>query len=154
MKKVSPFVVTNVTRNIYQTGTSSSVSRSKKTRLYVTTSNLIKPKNTIEMISLRNLRFSRLDCAMIKSALIDFVNKNFHLDSEENPLTEHDVSLKWSRYAGCSCPCSPGYIVDFTVGSFFSKFRSNEDYRNVTTQRVCYNVELGFASAQSTETAK
>ena len=22
-----------------------------------------------------------------------------------------DTKVKWSRYAGCSCPCSPGFIV-------------------------------------------
>ena len=22
-----------------------------------------------------------------------------------------DVKVKWSQYAGCSCPCSPGFIV-------------------------------------------
>jgi hypothetical protein len=23
-----------------------------------------------------------------------------------------DAQLRWSRYAGCSCPCSPGFILD------------------------------------------
>ena len=23
-----------------------------------------------------------------------------------------DTKLRWSQYAGCSCPCSPGFIVD------------------------------------------
>lgn len=23
-----------------------------------------------------------------------------------------DVKVRWSKYAGCSCPCSPGFIVE------------------------------------------
>jgi hypothetical protein len=23
-----------------------------------------------------------------------------------------DTKVRWSQYAGCSCPCSPGFIVD------------------------------------------
>ena len=23
-----------------------------------------------------------------------------------------DTRVRWSQYAGCSCPCSPGFIVD------------------------------------------
>lgn len=23
-----------------------------------------------------------------------------------------DTKLRWSQYAGCSCPCSPGFIID------------------------------------------
>jgi hypothetical protein len=24
--------------------------------------------------------------------------------------------VKWSQYAGCSCPCSPGFVVDSVLG--------------------------------------
>ena len=27
-----------------------------------------------------------------------------------------DTRVKWSQYAGCSCPCSPGFIVDNVYG--------------------------------------
>jgi hypothetical protein len=27
-----------------------------------------------------------------------------------------DTKVKWSQYAGCSCPCSPGFIVDNVYG--------------------------------------
>ena len=23
-----------------------------------------------------------------------------------------DTKVRWSQYAGCSCPCSPGFIVE------------------------------------------
>jgi len=23
-----------------------------------------------------------------------------------------DTKVRWSQYAGCSCPCSPGFVVD------------------------------------------
>jgi len=26
------------------------------------------------------------------------------------------TKVKWSQYAGCSCPCSPGFIVENTYG--------------------------------------
>lgn len=26
------------------------------------------------------------------------------------------TKVKWSQYAGCSCPCSPGFIVEDVVG--------------------------------------
>ena len=26
------------------------------------------------------------------------------------------TKVKWSQYAGCSCPCSPGFIVDSVYG--------------------------------------
>jgi hypothetical protein len=26
------------------------------------------------------------------------------------------TKVKWSQYAGCSCPCSPGFIVEGVVG--------------------------------------
>jgi hypothetical protein len=27
-----------------------------------------------------------------------------------------NTKVRWSRYAGCSCPCSPGFIIDDDVG--------------------------------------
>ena len=27
-----------------------------------------------------------------------------------------DTKVKWSQYAGCSCPCSPGFVVDNVYG--------------------------------------
>ena len=27
-----------------------------------------------------------------------------------------DTRVKWSQYAGCSCPCSPGFVVDNIYG--------------------------------------
>jgi hypothetical protein len=27
-----------------------------------------------------------------------------------------NAKFKWSQYAGCSCPCSPGFIADVALG--------------------------------------
>jgi hypothetical protein len=27
-----------------------------------------------------------------------------------------DTRVKWSQYAGCSCPCSPGFVIDGAHG--------------------------------------
>lgn len=27
------------------------------------------------------------------------------------------TKARWSQYAGCTCPCSPGFILDVTLGS-------------------------------------
>lgn len=31
---------------------------------------------------------------------------------EENSVDTTKIKLRWSQYAGCSCPCSPGFIVE------------------------------------------
>jgi len=31
-----------------------------------------------------------------------------------------DTKVRWSQYAGCSCPCSPGFIIDADRGKFVS----------------------------------
>lgn len=30
------------------------------------------------------------------------------------------AKVKWSQYAGCSCPCSPGFIVEDSYGKHVS----------------------------------
>jgi len=27
-----------------------------------------------------------------------------------------NTKVRWSQYAGCSCPCSPGFVVDGYIG--------------------------------------
>lgn len=36
-----------------------------------------------------------------------------------------DTEVKWSQYAGCSCPCSPGFVV-------YSKCLPKEVYVHIT----------------------
>jgi hypothetical protein len=31
-------------------------------------------------------------------------------------ISPQDISLTWDQYCGCSCPCSPGYRVEFKKG--------------------------------------
>ena len=45
----------------------------------------------------------------IKKQLINELNTQF----PQVKLTEAVLSLNWNRYAGCSCPCSPGYVITF-----------------------------------------
>jgi len=33
---------------------------------------------------------------------------------------DKNTTVKWSQYAGCSCPCSPGFIVDNVYGASIS----------------------------------
>lgn len=28
-----------------------------------------------------------------------------------------DTKVRWSQYAGCSCPCSPGFVIDEVRGT-------------------------------------
>ena len=30
-----------------------------------------------------------------------------------------DTKVKWSQYAGCSCPCSPGFVLDVRGSEVF-----------------------------------
>lgn len=41
-----------------------------------------------------------------------------------------DAEIKWSRTAGCSCGCSPGYVVD---GKMKPEFRNSDVWVNIET---------------------
>ena len=53
--------------------------------------------------------------AAYRKAVQDVALKELGLDSENFALT-------WSQYAGCSCPCSPGFIVRKKNKSETAKF--------------------------------
>lgn len=53
--------------------------------------------------------------AITRTALIKELKR---LLVTELPRHGYDVStLRFSRYAGCTCPCSPGFIVESPTGS-------------------------------------
>lgn len=49
-------------------------------------------------------------------------------------------NMKWSQYAGCSCPCSPGFITDMTRADFPFDFFA--DYKIVEDDVVWDNKKL------------
>jgi hypothetical protein len=54
--------------------------------------------------------------------LINYAFEIFQLKAKEETL-----HIKFSRYAGCTCPCSPGYIIDPTILiAKFDNFYINE----------------------------
>lgn len=54
------------------------------------------------------------------SMVDDLVLRRMHSPRKLKPLVIETLKengivvnkLKWSRYAGCSCPCSPGFIIE------------------------------------------
>jgi len=81
------------------------INRLVKTRAYIYANNT---SDILQLFSERYKSPSRKTTNAIKKSIINQINVNTSLT-----LSESDISLKWSQYAGCSCPCSPGYIVTF-----------------------------------------
>ena len=71
--------------------------RNKKTRVYF---------NIQDETILENLQRRRLRPIKLFRALLPEVYKKLGVDSK----------ARWSQYAGCSCPCSPGFILDDVYG--------------------------------------
>jgi len=49
-----------------------------------------------------------------RSRPINVYRKLAYQALEQIGYTKEDVKLNWSQYAGCSCPCSPGFIATFS----------------------------------------
>jgi len=69
---------------------------SKQTRIYVW------PKGETIMQNLMNRK--QREHTVYKKEVIPGVLEAMGLPA--------DTKVRWSQYAGCSCPCSPGFIVD------------------------------------------
>ena len=69
---------------------------SKQTRIYVW------PKGETIMQNLMNRK--QREHTVYKKEVIPGVLEAMGLPT--------DTKVRWSQYAGCSCPCSPGFIVD------------------------------------------
>jgi len=68
----------------------------KQTRIYVW------PQGESIMDNLQNRR--QRPYTAYKKEVIPAVLKEMGLPA--------DTKVRWSQYAGCSCPCSPGFVVD------------------------------------------
>lgn len=68
----------------------------KQTRIYVW------PQGESIMDNLQNRR--QRPYTTYKKEVIPAVLKEMGLPA--------DTKVRWSQYAGCSCPCSPGFVVD------------------------------------------
>lgn len=79
--------------------------RLTKTRAYIFAD---QPKDLLSMFSDRFNSPTRSTTNAVKRAIASQINTEQSLS-----ISESDISLKWDQYAGCSCPCSPGYIVTF-----------------------------------------
>ena len=71
--------------------------RNKKTRVYF---------NIQDETILENLMNRKSRPIKLFRALLPEVYKKLGVDSK----------ARWSQYAGCSCPCSPGFILDDVYG--------------------------------------
>lgn len=87
--------------------------RWKKSRLYLTVNaDDTKQKTFDEMFCERYYSPKVGLTRQIKRAFIQELNDKF-LAKDAHPCQEKDISLRWDRFAGCSCPCSPGYVITF-----------------------------------------
>ena len=85
--------------------------RWKKSRLYLTV-NPDEQKNMIDLFCERYYSPKVGLTRQIKRAFIQELNDKF-LAKDARPCQEEDISLRWDKFAGCSCPCSPGYVITF-----------------------------------------
>ena len=53
---------------------------------------------------------------------------------EQVDLLKQGTKARWSQYAGCSCPCSPGFIIDNSYG--YDVFVHIDNDTNVTTVAI------------------
>ena len=117
VKEFVDFIVSNVeikTDKDYYHGNK----RSVKSKCWL---NIVKPDDVdhslVDMMMQRYVRPSRKLTNAIKTAIIATYNSSLSpvdiTDRKLERLKEGDVKLKWNQYAGCSCPCSPGYTVSF-----------------------------------------
>jgi hypothetical protein len=84
--------------------------RWKKSRLYLNINeNFQKNENLLEVFYSRYNSPKIKLTKQIKKELLNELNKLF----PDICCQESNISLRWNQYAGCSCPCSPGYIMSF-----------------------------------------
>jgi len=82
------------------TGRKSFDLRRTSSRIYVWIDNDKRDKPVVELIT--GFRYNKPH-QVYKKQVIPQVLKRMGLPA--------DTKVRWSQYAGCSCPCSPGFIV-------------------------------------------
>jgi len=86
--------------------------RWKKSRLYI----FVEERREVQKLTFADVFSERFDSPklgltrQIKKQLVDQLNTLF----PESGCKESDVTLKWNQYAGCTCRCSPGYVIGFS----------------------------------------
>ena len=87
--------------------------RWKKSRLYLTVNADETQQKTFDEMFCE--RYYSPKIGLTKQIKKQFVNELNNLFPQKGSVTckEKDISLRWDRYAGCSCPCSPGYVITF-----------------------------------------
>jgi hypothetical protein len=84
--------------------------RWKKSRLFLSINPEQQQSKTIDEMFCERFYSPKIGITrQIKKQLINELNTR----CPQVKLTEAGVSLNWDRYAGCSCPCSPGYVITF-----------------------------------------
>lgn len=74
--------------------------RNTKTRIYVW------PKGETLIENLENRKSRPYD--LFRKQVIPTVLAQLGVDAS--------TKIRWSQYAGCSCPCSPGFVLDKRLG--------------------------------------
>jgi hypothetical protein len=100
--------------NIYNNRESKNIKdRWKKSRLYISVEERRGVQNKLTFADVFSERFDSPKIGLtrqIKKRLVDQLNTLF----PESGCKESDVTLKWDQYAGCTCRCSPGYVIGFS----------------------------------------
>ncbi len=119
MKSVKENLIANVVVGVKKNAYTDR--RKKNPRVYLTFPNADKVSSIGEMFMSRYNKPSKGVANIVKNSLADYLmnqviesNNNSsdynHLNSDK---IKSCIKLSWNQYAGCSCPCSPGYIMSF-----------------------------------------
>jgi hypothetical protein len=95
--------------------------RKKHPRVYLSFPNTT-AKTLDEMFMIRYNKPLKNATNIVKNSLANYLMDQLVKSSNnENDYSNWDadkikacIKLSWNQYAGCSCPCSPGYIANFS----------------------------------------
>jgi len=83
-------------------------------------------KTTYDLLMERYNKPNRQMTNAVKAAIANGYNKFINDNNWKNAagdkdhtlslISPQDIRLTWDQYCGCSCPCSPGYRVEFKKG--------------------------------------
>lgn len=83
---------------------------SKKTRIYIS----VNDETILDNLKNRCVRPYN-EYKKIMPEIIDAINESILKNDEISDIyciNKEEVKVRWSQYAGCSCPCSPGFIIE------------------------------------------
>jgi len=95
--------------------------RQKHPRVYLAFPNSDKIKTIEDMFMLRYNKPTKSMTNIVKNSLSNYLMNQLVGDHDWNAdRIKTCIKLSWSQYAGCSCPCSPGYIAKFSYNLPYS----------------------------------